>query len=334
MPVAGSDQRLHAAISVALSGAGPLGPSTQGLMATYRSGQPPAGPILSSATAAAAYAAYRMPATVAAIGAAVRQVRLVLPGWAPHRLLDLGAGTGAVAWAVAGELPTVADLLLLDQSPSAIAVGRAVLAAGALLPAATWKQWELDEVPDPSHADLVTVAYVLGELDLAQQHRMVDLAARSGAVVVLVEPGTPAGYRRILAARAQLLSGGLSVIAPCPHQRACPLAADGRDWCHFAQRVDRSPLQRRLKGADRSFEDEKFSFVAASRLAESEPTGARVLRRPRRRKGLVSLHLCLDTGEAQERLVSRRQGAVYRDAVDTEWGDAWPPGGTGWPDHR
>lgn len=319
--------RLRAAIAAALHDVDVLAPSAEALMARYRSGELPSGAIITSPAAAAAYAAYRMPATAGAVGAALRQVKQVLPGWAPLRHLDLGAGTGAAAWAVADELPTVAAMTLLEQSPAAIALGQAVLGAGQVLRTATWQQWELAERAELPPADLVTATYVLGELDDDQQHRLVDLAARSAAVVVLVEPGTPAGYRRILAARARLIASGLTIVAPCPHQRECPLAAGRSDWCHFAARVDRSPLHRRLKAAERSFEDEKFSFVAASRSGQPGPPGARVIRRPRRRKGLVSLYLCLDTGDAQEQLVSRRQGDTYRQAVDTEWGDAWPAGG-------
>ena len=70
-----------------------------------------------------------------------------------------------------------------------------------------------------------------------------------GGVLLLVEPGTPAGAGHIQRARAQLLQaaaaaaaaaggGGPSqahVVAPCPHDGACPM--EGRpSWCHFVQR--------------------------------------------------------------------------------------------------
>src|SRR5262245_24618326 len=66
------------------------------LMAAYRSGGPPAdGPILSRPVEVAAYAAYRMPATYAAM----RSVFDALPTLAPASLVDVGGGTGAAAWA-------------------------------------------------------------------------------------------------------------------------------------------------------------------------------------------------------------------------------------------
>src|SRR5262249_52491862 len=154
---------------------------------------------------AAAYAAYRMPATAAATAVALREMRLSLPGWAPSSLIDFGAGTGGSAWAVASDLPGIDAITLLEQSPDAIRLGRAIFAqaASGALRSATWRQWRLSEgdcgpadagVPP---ADLATVCYVLGELTPAQQAALTMLAAGAAPAVVVVEPGTPAGHRRI-----------------------------------------------------------------------------------------------------------------------------------------
>ncbi len=41
-------------------------------------------------------------------------------------------------------------------------------------------------------------------------------------------------------------SGGAHVVAPCPHDGACPM--DGTtSWCHFLQRFERTHLQRMTK---------------------------------------------------------------------------------------
>lgn len=74
-----------------------------------------------------------------------------------------------------------------------------------------------------------------------------------GGVLVLVEPGTPAGAAAIQRARTQLLeaaaaevaagrgdSSAAHVVAPCPHDGACPM--EGRpSWCHFVQRFQVGP---------------------------------------------------------------------------------------------
>jgi ribosomal protein RSM22 (predicted rRNA methylase) len=41
---------------------------------------------------------------------------------------------------------------------------------------------------------------------------------------------------------------------------------------------------------------------------------------------MVSLKLCTSEGELVDRIVSKRQGPLYKQARDVEWGDAWPPG--------
>ena len=341
---------LSAAIQSGLSGAGipSLTAGVQRLMATYRSGDVPATPVMASRADAAAYAAYRMPATAAATALALQQTRLSLPGWAPVTLLDFGAGTGGAAWAAASILPSIEAMTLLEQSADAIRLGMVILAGSSVGPlqSANWRQWRLtasagsgSPSSDPRSADtpagdssaaslpaadLGTAAYILGELSSAQQTALVSLAARCAAAVLLVEPGTPAGHRRILAARAQLIAAGYLIAAPCPHQLGCPLDVAG-DWCHFGARLPRSALHRQVKGAELSHEDEKFSYVAAVRpdVGLPELPASRVVRRPQQRKGLVTLELCARDGQSRRDLVSKSKGEAYRRARKTSWGDRW-----------
>jgi ribosomal protein RSM22 (predicted rRNA methylase) len=356
------------AIQVGLSGAGApaLTAGVQRLMAAYQTGASLATPALATPTDAAAYAAYRMPATAAAAGLALRQARLSMPGWRPATLLDFGAGTGSMAWAVATELPSVDAMILLEQSAAAIGIGQAILAAAqdADLPAATWRTWRLPvgqravgqsgelpalgqaagELPsrpvanppavDLPTADLATISYLLGELTDAQQAAILALAVRAAPAVMLIEPGTPAGHRRILTARDRLLAAGYRLAAPCPHANECPLAVAG-DWCHFAARLPRSAMHRQVKGAELGYEDEKFSYVAAVRPdlagagAPPEPVlpPDRIVRRPQQRKGLVTLELCRRDGSAGRQLVGKSAGEAYRDARKSSWGDRFEPPG-------
>jgi ribosomal protein RSM22 (predicted rRNA methylase) len=339
------------AIEAGLAGARvpSLAAGVQRLMATYRSGDLPDRPVMASRADAAAYAAYRMPATVAATSAAIRQMRLSLPDWAPATLLDFGAGTGAAAWAVAAELSGVESMTLLEQSPEAIRLGEAILAASGVAPleSAAWRSWRLADAAeavqpgsgagravvgrlgDLPGADLATSAYVLGELTPDQQVALVGLAERASPAVLLIEPGTPAGHRRILAARDQLLAAGYLVAAPCPHQLSCPLATEG-EWCHFGARLPRSAVHRQVKGASLSYEDEKFSYVAMVRPEAAGtpdwPAG-RVVRRPQQRKGLVTLDLCAADGSSRPVLVGKSKGEAYRQARKTSWGDRFETAG-------
>jgi ribosomal protein RSM22 (predicted rRNA methylase) len=325
---------LTAAVQAGLQGAGlaSLSAGVQRLMDAYRSGEVPATPVLASAREVAAYAAYRMPATAAATGAAFAEMRRGLPDWTPSTVLDIGAGTGGASWAIAGQLPDLAGLTLLEQSPEAMRLGRAIFGESGLaaLRAARWQQWRLgsgDAVPGGEPASLAVAAYVLGELAERQQEHLVQLAAAAAPAVLLLEPGTPAGHRRILAARRQLLAAGFGVVAPCPHQLGCPLEVPG-DWCHFGVRLQRSALHRRVKGAELPYEDEKFSYIAAARPDAGPvdwPAG-RVVRRPQQRKNLVLLDLCAADGLAATMPVGKSKGAAYRRARKTSWGDRWDAG--------
>lgn len=346
---------LTAAIEAGLARTGipSLSAGVQRLMTAYHSGDVPAAPVLATKPDAAAYAAYRMPATAAAISRAVRELRASLPDWAPSSLLDFGAGTGAAAWAVAEELPSIASMTLLEQSAEAITLGRVILgtAEAPSLRTATWRRWRLttdtrrspteatagdlpvEELPAGGvpTADLATVGYVLGELTHAQQSNLVARAASAAPAVLVVEPGTPPGHRRILTARTQLLAAGYVVAAPCPHQLECPLAVEG-DWCHFGARLQRSAVHRQVKGVELPYEDEKFSYVAAVRATMSvdmAPPPGRVVRRPLHRKGLVLLDLCTPNGTSRRELVSKSKGDAYRQARKISWGDSWPPAGDG-----
>jgi ribosomal protein RSM22 (predicted rRNA methylase) len=301
------------------------------LMSAYRSGELPGKPIIATGDDAAAYAAYRMPATVAAAVAAIAQMRESLPGWAPACLLDAGAGTGAAAWAAVDELPSIGSVTLLEQSREAISLGRVILAesGSAALRDADWRSWRLaaggHAAPPLPAAEFFIAGYLLGELGARQQRQLVELAMAAAPAIMLIEPGTPAGHRRILAAREQLLAGGFTVAAPCPHQLACPLDVPG-DWCHFAARVQRSAMHRQAKDGKLSYEDEKFAFVAAARGLAVRLPGARVVRRPQQRKNLVSFSLCVADGTAREQLITKSEGPYYRTARKAAWGDRWETG--------
>ncbi|WP_243761321.1 small ribosomal subunit Rsm22 family protein, partial [Streptomyces sp. YIM 98790] len=178
---------------------------------------------------------------------------------------------------------------------------------------------------------LVTVSYVLGELAEETREALVTRAVRAAGAdgaVVLVEPGTPDGFRRILAARDRMTAEGMTVLAPCPHSARCPLGTGG-DWCHFAARTARSALHRRIKGAELAWEDEKFSYVAAvgpglaADRAGDGPAGGRIVRRPRQRKGQVLLELCTAGEGLRSATVTRRDPERYRAARDAAWGDPW-----------
>jgi ribosomal protein RSM22 (predicted rRNA methylase) len=293
------------------------------LSMVYRSGAAPSDPRgpVHDAASAQAYAASRMPATHAACTRAMVAAADRLPGFAPTSLLDVGAGTGAASWAATAVWPSLAELRLVDREPAAVALGQRIAAAATgSLAGATWSVADINrELPE--RADLVVAAYVLGELATTDTTATVErLWASTDEVLILVEPGSRAGFERIRTARAALIAAGGHVAAPCPGDEACPIVDPA--WCHFLARLDRSPLQRGAKAADRSWEDEPFSYVAVSRVVTAAEPRI-VLGRPRQRPGVVELRVCVD-GRIERRTLSRRDGPAWKAARDLAWGDPVP----------
>jgi len=319
-------ETLRAALAGLLDGLPPKAAvqAVDRLIATYRGTAPTDIPILRDRADVAAYAAYRMPATFEAVRAALYAFADVVPEWAPGSHVDVGGGTGAATWAVTAAWPGERPVTVLDWADPALALGRELAAANPLLRSATWQRSRIGAGLAIDGTDLVTVSYVLGELTGAARTALVDAAATAAQAVVIVEPGTPDGYARIIEARDRLVGTGFHVAAPCPHSDACPIVP-GEDWCHFSARVSRSSLHRQVKGGSLAYEDEKFSYVAATRFPVA-PVASRVVRRPQIRKGQVLLDLCGTEERLGRSTVTKRHGVLYRAARDASWGDAWPPG--------
>jgi ribosomal protein RSM22 (predicted rRNA methylase) len=323
----GVSSSLGSALEAVLDGlpAEGLRRATASLIDVYRSGAPPTAQVLRDPTTAAAYAAYRMPATHAAVSRALRHATDLAPGLEVRSVVDVGGGTGAATWAAAESLPGLERATVLDGSSDALTLGRRIAQQGPdAVARATWTRMVLGPsgVALPQ-ADLGIVSYVLGELPDAWHAPLLEDLTASSRLVLVVEPGTPRGYAAVLAARSRLTEAGWHVLAPCPQDGPCPLAG-GSDWCHFAVRLDRSSLHRRLKGGARGHEDEKFSYVLASREPVA-PAAARVLRHPFTRKGLVQLEVCRSDGSSGRVVVTRRTADAYRTARDLAWGDALAP---------
>lgn len=274
---------------------------------------------LDGTLAVKAYLATRLPATYAAVRTSLEACADALPDFRPTSLLDIGSGPGTALWAAQDCWPELTGAQLLETSAPARDIGTS-LAGHLQAVEATWISGDAAKNLDGlSSADLVTMAYVLDELDPTKIPGLVSrLWALAGQMLVIVEPGTPAGWKRILAVREQLIAAGAHIIAPCPHAAPCPVQAP--DWCHFARRVARSRLHRLAKGGEVPFEDEKYIFVAAARSPAGQST-ARVLAPPRQSKGRIELKLCQPDGRLDHVTVSKRDGDPYKAARRVDWGD-------------
>ncbi len=269
----------------------------------YREGRPVR---LSADERTAAYLVTRMPATYAAAHAVLREVsaRIGPVG----SILDAGAGTGAASLAAREYYPD-ASITLVERDPSFAAAARQWLPDASLL---ANDMARLDTLPPH---DLVIAAYSVGEVGAEIAARLWQ-AAR--VALVLIEPGTPRGFALIRKIRTNLLASGAHMVAPCPAESACPLSDP--DWCHFAARVERSSLHRRVKGGELGHEDEKFSYIALARQPV-ELAAARIIRHPQHRPGLIEIATCTPAGVRTER-ITKRDRDRFRAARKASWGEA------------
>jgi ribosomal protein RSM22 (predicted rRNA methylase) len=284
---------------------------------TYRDGGT-SGAIVSEADALA-YALVRMPATYAAVTASLNALCELRPDFAPASLLDVGAGPGTATWAAAEAFSSLQSLALLDSNDALRALALGLGRDNARLRKMTCHRGEAGAaLADAEPADLVVASYVIGEIGDAGRSAFAErLWAKTRDTLLVVEPGTPAGYARILALRAQLIASGAHVAAPCPHDGKCPLQAP--DWCHFTQRLPRLRAHMQLKGAELPFEDEKFSYVALTRAPLAQRP-ARVLAQPVVSKVEVSAKLCTADGLHIAK-VPHRDKTAYGRARRWRWGD-------------
>ncbi len=285
---------------------------------TYRDGGGSAG--IRSEADALAYALARMPATYAAVTASLNALTEIRPEFAPKSLLDVGAGPGTATWAAAEAFSSLQEFALLDANDALLALALGLFADSFRLRNVGYERGEARAaLAKAQAADLVVTSYMIGEIGDAERRALAELMwQKTRDTLLVVEPGTPAGYARIIALREQLIANGAHVAAPCPHDRKCPLQPP--DWCHFSQRLQRSRAHKQVKGAELPFEDERFSYVALTR-APTGPRPSRVLAQPVVGKVEVIAKLCTPEGVAPTR-VPRRDRTGYAMARRWRWGDA------------
>jgi len=270
------------------------------------------------------------------------------------RVLDIGAGLGAMTWGLVRALEKagargVVDATWVDADAEALAVGAAVARAragrGSIELRVTTIPGKLELVAWPSEPfDVVLAGHVLSELDVASpQNFRVERHAtllsswlRDGVgplgSLVLVEPALRERTRHLHRVRDELAARGATVFAPCLHSVPCPALARPSDWCHEDLPVDLPPwLVPVARAAGLRRQGLTFSYLVVRRDglrlagALSSRAGAgrlRVVSQPMLSKGKREVFLCGELESAGHAVVSRaRVTRLDRDAApaNAEW---------------
>jgi len=254
-----------------------------------------------------------------------------LPGGRPLRLVDVGAGAGAMTLGALGYLrPRSLDVRAFDRDRAALGLLRA---AFARLPSSWRDAAELQVRPadvrdlrlDEGSVDVAMVGSLLNELGADEQITLVRtlLAAlgEQGALIV-IEPALRETSRALHALRDQVIGEQLAnVYAPCVRSVApCPALELERDWCHEDRPTSLPERATRLAGRTGLRKHGlKFSYLVlrrgGERLVELAPGGRRALRvvsQPRKLKGRRECYGCGEDGRSLLRLLKRNRARGNR----------------------
>ena len=243
-----------------------------------------------------AYLVTRLPATYAVLTKVFSEISL------PQTILDCGAGPGTSLWAFLDS--SIKSLILIEKDLDFVKLGKKMAPKTSF--DVVWKTQSF--LTFKERAELILFSYSLNEIPQEKLPEVIIQAhTQTDNYLVIIEPGTPEGFERIRQIRTQLINLGMSLHAPCPHHNVCPVS--GSDWCHFSVRLSRSSLHRTLKKGSLGHEDEKYSYLIASKKSHT-PFGARVLRHPIKRKGHTVATLCTSQGLQQKTFTGKNREEI------------------------
>jgi ribosomal protein RSM22 (predicted rRNA methylase) len=297
--------------------------------------------------------AFSFPRDVPKGAAAVRELVasrvLAMPADRPLRVMDLGAGVGAMTWGIVRALAASGatgrvEAVLADEdeevlkAAGAIArAARSIVGASPIDVSVTTQVERLGSARPASAArtslqDVVILGQVLSEIDPRSDEserieaqsalvaHLLDTVVAPHGSLVIVEPALRERTRHLHAVRDRLLERGAArVFAPCLHGSACPMLALEGEWCHEDLAVDLPPWIAPLaRAAGLRWQGLTFSYLvlrkevgsSAVRLApESGRVRFRSVSDLLRTKGKAELFICGEDG------MRRRIRRLDRDEV-------------------
>jgi ribosomal protein RSM22 (predicted rRNA methylase) len=262
----------------------------------------------------------------------------LLPASKPLRVLDVGAGVGAMSLGLAAYLrpcgPRALDIVAVDRDRAALAVFEGAFEAvegsrlGVIATEVDEPRWGGGKFDLVLAGSLFNEVLVEHQLELARE--LLEALTPGGALII-VEPALRDTARDLHRLRDALVEAGdAHVFAPCiRHASPCPMLADERDWCHEDRPTQLPPRAGKLAAAtglrDRGL---KFSYLVlrgqAASLVDAPAANRRALRvvsQPARQKGKLELFGCGDGGRSRVRLVRRHRSPANRSFERVARGD-------------
>lgn len=264
---------------------------------------------------AIAYAISRMPATYCSVYSVLTQV---LKNYSKeiNTVFDIGAGTGAATWAISNFLEAE-KIICLEREKAMRDTGKKLM--DRHLENVEWKECDIVVDKLEEKADMAITSYMINELSSSDREKTIlKMWEATNDLLIIIEPGTPEGFKHIVQAREILLAQNANIVAPCTHNGMCPINLE-EDWCSFYARVARSGIHRQAKKGELGYEDEKFSYIAFSKNITCL-NGARILRHPQINSGFVKVKLCDENG-IQEKTYSKKDKELYKKVKKMDAGE-------------
>lgn len=146
------------------------------------------------------------------------------------KILDWGCGSGQALAEFQEWLPSLDEVSCFVYDRSDLAMGFAARKCQA-------KKWHR-ETPN-----VLLLSHVCSELSGDSENAILNLI-KSADLTVWVDAGSSEVSRKLSSLRDSLLLGtSHEVLAPCPHQKKCPLSQSASDWCHVFGKTPSSAHQ-------------------------------------------------------------------------------------------
>lgn len=233
-------------------------------------------------------------------------------------VLDLGSGTGSALWALENYVNNI-DIYAVEKQEAMIKYSKE-LSNKLNLNINYLKEDVLSEkVKNLPKTDIVLESFMLNEMNKTDRIKTLDLMIeKSKNYVVLIEPGTPISYKKMMEDRQYLLSKNLNLILPCTHSCICPLK---EDYCNFTVRISRTKTLRQIKNGSLGYEDEKYFFLIFSKEDVSKDFNSVVIRKPIYHKSCVDLKLCNKDKTIKNITITKNNKKNYVIAKNLKHGD-------------
>lgn len=237
-----------------------------------------------------------------------------------NSILDVGCGTGA-AMLAALELFSPLSIDAVEVEKNMIKACKEIISCydEKLLDKVNFINEDATKLNITCNYDLIITSYFLNELKHNDRIKLAkNLFNHANKYFVIIEPGTPQNHKEMMEIKDVLLDCGATLVSPCKCD-VCPLLKSG-DWCHFITRINRTKLQREIKGGSLGYEDEKFTYLVFSKDKQDNAFEKIIIRKPMIFKGRVQFKSCTKSGINSE-IITKSNKEVYKKIKELGVGD-------------